>query len=843
VRSLDRHRSLRAGLFVALLLIVVAFAAVGAAGAGAKPKGGDGGAAAKGGNARALIVSPRPGQRIKGNHPRFVVKGGPEREDLRAKLNGVAIGDDFDVNLKRHRRYLQASLVDGLRRGKNRLVVWVKRRGGGYRRATVSFVVAHRRPMASAGKDIRVAAGARSEPHGLVAQAKGAKGRVKIRWTLRSAPARSALRADIAPIGKARASSAASGANGASATRASAAEPTANDAAAAHASAVEPGAEPATVEPESSEAAELEPAPPAFEEAATLSPVFAPDVLGRYTVQITASSAAGTSTDVATIYVVPSTPMITLQTEATGEGPGSSRPGVHIGGNFLPAPHLRTAGGTANYSGTINGIQYKAIWQIVALGRSTTALMWNRTYGICQTSSSGGWYACRVGEPGSVAEAQVGVPVPANPSEELTKLGNETLIVATSHRSGGAGMEWAAPDEAKFVDTQLGGIGFPSAKDKTIGPQVAAAKAGEMAGVGVPGLEPGQATITAATGTQGLNGYLTPDSNVIAHYSYLPPQRVPFDTRAAYECNGGGCSVTQRIGGPKPSEVKGTVQGGNGGFLVSGFNRFTLAPIEHKTFETAIGGLREPEEEHPQGPGQKALEGMKSFLAELAKKETIVMVTSIHGSGQNPKVLYTLGTTSWKSLGLELAAFGGTKEEVIGGGTTPGNDYSLIGEVGEAEGTATESSAAGARLRDFLVPDDDSIYRPQSVNPTAAPNSQLMNIVLQPSNASFTPNSCPSRSRSGTPARASTNPTTRSSSSTAGTTPTPSKKRPNWPTSAVRATSTPAAGSIRKPATRSGTSTSPSPARAAPTATPPRRCWAECSTPSSPTSHPKRACR
>jgi hypothetical protein len=572
--------------------------------------------------------------------------------------------------------------------------------------------------MASAGRDIRVAAGARSELHGLVARPVGAKGRVKVRWTLRSAPARSALQADLAPIG---------------AARASVADPAAAHASAVEPGAVEPGAEPATIGPEPSEAAEIEPAPPAFEEAATLTPVFAPDVTGRYTVQMTASSAAGTSTDEATIYVVPSTPMITLQTETAGQTTGSSRPGIQIGSNFLPAPYLRTAGGTANYSGSINGIQYKAIFQIVALERATTALKWNRTYGICQNSPGGGWYPCRAGEPGSVAEAQVGAPVPAKPSEELSaaKLGVETLLIASSHAGGGSGMEWAAPDEAKFVDNELGVIGFPGSADKTVGPQVAAAKAGEMAGVGVPGLEPGQATITVGAGSEGLNGYLTPDSNVPAHYSYMPPQRIPFDTRASYQCNGGGCSVTQRIGGPDPSEVTGTVKKGDGGFLVSGFNRFTLAPIEHKTFETALFGLREPEEDHPKGPAQKALDGMKGFLAELAKKEAIVLVTSIHGQGQNPNTLYTFGTTSWKSLGLELAAFGGTKEELIDGGTTPGDDYSLIGVAKMEEGTAPESSAAGARLRGFLVPDNDSIYRPQSVNPTAAPNEKLMDIVLQ----------------------------------------------------------------------------------------------------------------
>ena len=53
--------------------------------------GAEGAAAAKPSHG-PLIVSPRPGLSVKGDSVRVVVKAGPEHEDLKAKLNGVAIG-------------------------------------------------------------------------------------------------------------------------------------------------------------------------------------------------------------------------------------------------------------------------------------------------------------------------------------------------------------------------------------------------------------------------------------------------------------------------------------------------------------------------------------------------------------------------------------------------------------------------------------------------------------------------------------------------------------------------------------------------------------------------------
>jgi hypothetical protein len=127
---------------------------------------------------------------------------------------------------------------------------------------------------------------------------------------------------------------------------------------------------------------------------------------------MTVSSGAGNSTDTAEIYAVPPTPMVALDTEVqVGEG-DRAQPAIRVGSNLLPAPYMSSTSG--NYSGGAHGgFEYTALWQVVALERATTALKWNRTYGICWTHE-GGDYTCRNGENDAAGESQTGDPVAAN---------------------------------------------------------------------------------------------------------------------------------------------------------------------------------------------------------------------------------------------------------------------------------------------------------------------------------------------------------------------------------------------------------------------------------------------
>jgi hypothetical protein len=615
-----------------------------------------------------LVASPKSGQSVRGDQVRIVVRAGPDHEDLKAWLNGVSIGRRFKVRDGTRQRVLEASPMDGLRRGRNVLRVKVAKRGG-YRRVTVHFEIRHRRPLGSAGIDRRVVVGSRVELHGLLRLDKSDSGRRGLRWDVMKAPGRSAF---SAPKGRARASA----------------------------------------------------APSALGAGRTLSPTFRPDVLGRYQVRMSASSANGKTVDIANIYAVPPNPLITLKTSvpATEKEP---RPGIQVGEEVLRAPYMRMNGKQGSYAGTVGGVDYTAVWQVIAYDRVTMALKWNRTYGICGGESSEYW--CAVGANGN--------PTEVNLPQELSGLGPEALLVLASHPSGGtAALAWGRPNESGFVTYGLKGIGLPNESEAELGEQLAAAQAGEMAAVGVPGLGPGDAKFIIGGGQTGLNGYLTPDSNAPKHYFYVPSERAPFDTRLRDSCGAESCTVTQFMGETKFS---GSIPPGQAGFLVTGLDRRTLAPVEHQIFAVA-SGLNQGDE----SVGAVEAEAMTSFVKSLAARELMVFVTSVHGPGQAQAVMFTPGTPSatWQGLTAAIAAIGGTRERFNTAATTAGGDYTLVGYAGLEEGAGEETAGAGARLRGALVPNPRSLYEPQGITSGEfAPAELLMKILLRPPQTSAWP--------------------------------------------------------------------------------------------------------
>jgi hypothetical protein len=311
---------------------------------------------------------------------------------------------------------------------------------------------------------------------------------------------------------------------------------------------------------------------------------------------------------------------------------------------------------------------------------------------------------------------------------ELAALGPETLIVATSHPSGATpALTWGSPSEDGFLADGLTGIGLPGESDPEVGGQVAAAAAGEMAGVGVPGLAPGDAKFIVGAGETGLNGYLTPDSNAPKHYFFTPARRAPFDTRFASSCSGVECTVAQKVG---ETEVNGTVAAGQAGFLVSTYEQHTLAPLSHQTFVTASG-----QNEGTAGAGAKAVAAMAAYVTEYAKAERVVAITSIHGPSQSQPVFYTPGTSmaTWDELLAAVALLGGTRERFNLGTTTAGSDYTLVGTGPLGEGNANEALGAAARMRGALVPDHRSIFEAQGVvSGEAVPSETLMQLLVAP---------------------------------------------------------------------------------------------------------------
>jgi hypothetical protein len=621
-----------------------------------------GSAAAMGKSERAgLVVSPKSGQGVRGDQVRIVVRAGPDHEDLKAWLNGVSIGRRFMVGEGARQRVLEASPIDGLRRGRNVLRVKVAKRGG-YRRAAVHFDVRHRRPLGSAGIDRRIVVGSRVQLHGLLRLDKSDSASKGVRWDVVKAPRRSAF---SAPRGRARASA----------------------------------------------------VPTALGAGRTLSPTFRPDVLGRYQLRMTATSGNGKTVDIANIYAVPPNPLITLKTSvaATEKEP---QPGIQVGAEVLRAPYMRIAGKQGSYAGTVGSVNYTALWQVIAYDRVTMALKWNRTYGIC--SGHADLYPCMLGTNGN--------PTGANLGAELAALGQETLVVVASHPSGATpALAWGSPAENSYLSTSLTGIGMPTEAKAEFAPQLAAAKAGEMAGVGVPGLAEGDAKFIIGGGQTGLNGYLTPDSNAPKHYFYVPSERPPFDTRLGDTCGAESCTVTQFMGETKFS---GSIPPGQAGFLVTGLDRRTLAPVEHQTFAVA-SGLNQGNE----SVGAVEAAAMASYITSLAAREAMVFVTSVHGPGQAQPVMFTPGTSAatWQALTAAIASIGGTRERFNTAATTAGSDYTLVGYAGLEEGAGDEIAGAGARLRGGLVPNPRSLFEPQGVTSGEfAPAELLMKILLRP---------------------------------------------------------------------------------------------------------------
>jgi phosphatidylserine/phosphatidylglycerophosphate/cardiolipin synthase-like enzyme len=107
-------------------------------------------AAAKAG--RGLILTPDTRSRVPARPILISVRVGKRAKLFRAKLNGEPIGRYFGDS-RRGVRKLRASSTHGLRFGKNRLRVRVRRRGGELRSRRTQFRVRRTHPLAAAGPD------------------------------------------------------------------------------------------------------------------------------------------------------------------------------------------------------------------------------------------------------------------------------------------------------------------------------------------------------------------------------------------------------------------------------------------------------------------------------------------------------------------------------------------------------------------------------------------------------------------------------------------------------------------------------------------------------------------
>jgi hypothetical protein len=148
------------------------------------------------GEKRRLVVTPRPGRRVRSHPLRIRVRAGDGRRDLRVRLNGRRIDREFGPERKGVRLGL-AGASHGLRHGPNVLRVLARQPGATrWRRATVRFRVARNGPLAGAGRNRRIHVRQRIRLNGSASQSARKRGHRKLRyrWRLLHAPRRSVLR-------------------------------------------------------------------------------------------------------------------------------------------------------------------------------------------------------------------------------------------------------------------------------------------------------------------------------------------------------------------------------------------------------------------------------------------------------------------------------------------------------------------------------------------------------------------------------------------------------------------------------------------------------------------------
>ena len=637
-----------------------------------------------------IVLSPHPGQRVADTKLWLVVRAGPNWGDLGARLNGVQVGRDFAVG--RHgRRLLRVSPSHGLRRGRNVLKV-VVRRGGHRRHAKVVFDVVGRQPLIGAGRDRRVLLGSRIRLHGEVHPDRSDSGTRSLHWRLIGAPRKSAFN-DPVPKGAARAAISES--------------PSAPATESPSVPAAEPPSAPATLTPSFAPDVPVVPA--------TLTPSFTPDVPGQYTFQLVGESANGTSSDTTTVNVAPKSLLVPVDT-AAATGSGVPLPAIKVGAGTYAAPWM----GASQEGGQYSGSGYQAMWQVVALERTTLALKSNRTYGTC-LSPSGENYVCMSN--GSE------LPVRANPEAELQALGPGTLVIAASHPSlSEAQRQWAAPNTEEFASRYLTAIGFPSTKEAAATAEINAAQAGGAAVIGVPGQPAGTAKFAIRPDGQGMSGYLTPvDLIAPPDYGFIDPRRPEFDTRSQQSCSNGTCTTVQTI-----SEWSQTQQTTSfGGYMVSAFDRHTLAPQEHAFFVT-VGSPPE---------GRDVLleaQAMTNFLKKWGSGGSLIAITSVHGPSQTERGLVSpqMPVDVWSELTGAVAAIGGTRNEFNLSAYNPNSDYSLVGWGGAKEGEGLESRGEG-RVTGPLAPNSESLYEPVGVSGSNASADKLAQILVAPPTTSW----------------------------------------------------------------------------------------------------------
>lgn len=602
-----------------------------------------------------VVVSPTPGVVVKGNTLQIVVRGaGDEHGDLSAKLNGRQVGREFKLGVS-GRRVLRVSLSHGLRHGRNVLHV-TARRGVRTRRATVRFTVRRTAHLVGAGRHRFLTVGTPAE----------------IAHETRAAPGGRRPRATRLEI---------------------------------------------TRTPPGSRLARLDSRQPAHAvRQATLpltplQPALTPDLPGRYTVRVTVGSGRAAVHDEVTMDARPNDPLVRVDTFPSDVG---DRPAMGLGDATYPAPYLSAADGTGQYARSGGGVAWNAEWHVIAVSRSTSQILWQRTYGFCRFEGQPA-RECRAPDAGPAER-----PVIVDSQAEVSALapgkaeGAGAIIIARSLPTAGAGA-----DELGFLPA----IGYQRR------PRGADAPHNHLHSViGVPGMGKGRADMSGVQSRGWLRGFLTPDQN--ERYHFLRGQRPLFDTRGpGTTCTAtpAQCTVAHTVDG---TVVSGTVPAGRGGYFVSAWHPETLAP-RHAEFVTI---------DNDSTASQDGTRGLLALLQRFRDDGSVILLSTQHTAGMDPGTLIGGPPDSWNALTDLIASIGGTTDGFLRSVSTPGAEYTLLGWGGAGEGGGREAGGAGnpARLRGALLTDNNGNFiEPANVSSIGPPAERLSTLMITPTSTDW----------------------------------------------------------------------------------------------------------
>jgi hypothetical protein len=135
-----------------------------------------------------LIVTPHAGRKLPARPVWIRVRAANGARHLAVRLNGEEIGRRFSARNARGVRKLQASSSFGLRHGRNRLRVRLRRADGGIRAKTIHFRIRRNKPLAGAGIDRTVAVGSRVYLSGAHSRSNLHRSALKDRWKVTRKP-------------------------------------------------------------------------------------------------------------------------------------------------------------------------------------------------------------------------------------------------------------------------------------------------------------------------------------------------------------------------------------------------------------------------------------------------------------------------------------------------------------------------------------------------------------------------------------------------------------------------------------------------------------------------------